>query len=240
MLMAFTSVRDCLQSRHLLLLLTTIPLSLIIAKIILYSMRAALTHTPHSKMVDSTMTLQPQDAHSNASPTAASRKAELERLWRFDWSYSGIPTFAHLWLPPKSTDDLAWFSEQGRFNHGDVFALAWEEGLIASNSSVHVGLRTRLSGPRDLADDAMQGFLPIYADEIDDIGTRGIVERLNVVGADIVEVSPAYDGPGEQTHAQCHIRSASKIHDGFHDAAPECRCDDMRLERIPDGWCCVT
>ena len=27
---------------------------------------------------------------------------------------------------------------------------------------------------------------------------RGI-ERLNVVGADVVEVSPAYDGPGEAT-----------------------------------------
>ena len=157
---------------------------------------------------------------------------------------------AHLdtWIPPKSDKDFAWFSEQGRFNHGDVFALAWEEGLIANGSSVHVGLRTRLSGPGDMEDDAMQGFMPIMADEVDEIGTKGIIEKvrkrvgdelvylsfdidvvdpglapatgtpepggftsrevirllrglegLNVVGADIVEVSPAYDGAGEQT-----------------------------------------
>ncbi|KAK7749033.1 hypothetical protein SLS53_001059 [Cytospora paraplurivora] len=157
---------------------------------------------------------------------------------------------AHLdtWIPPASADDFPWFSEQGRFNHGDVFALAWEEGLIANGSSVHVGLRTRLSGTQDLADDEMQGFVQIYSDDVDIIGTEGIIEKvkkrvgdklvylsfdidvvdpglapgtgtpevggftsrevirllrglegLNVVGADIVEVSPAYDGPGEQT-----------------------------------------
>ncbi|KAI0160795.1 arginase family-domain-containing protein [Xylariaceae sp. FL1272] len=29
---------------------------------------------------------------------------------------------AHLdtWIPPSSTSDFAWFSETGRFNHGDV------------------------------------------------------------------------------------------------------------------------
>ncbi|KAF4625632.1 hypothetical protein G7Y89_g12531 [Cudoniella acicularis] len=157
---------------------------------------------------------------------------------------------AHLdtWIPPAGPDQFPWFSEQGRFNHGDVFALAWEEGLIANGSSVHVGLRTRLSGPEDLTDDQMQGFAQIAADEVDDIGVDGIIKRikarvgsrlvylsfdidvvdpglapgtgtpevggftsrevirllrglegLNVVGADIVEVSPAYDGTGEQT-----------------------------------------
>lgn len=158
---------------------------------------------------------------------------------------------AHLdtWIPPSSAKQFPWFSEAGRFNHGDVFALAWEEGLIANGTSAHVGLRTRLSGPQDLVDDNDQGFMQIYSDDVDDIGTHGIIERvkerlgkdslvylsfdidvvdpglapgtgtpevggftsrevirllrglegLNIVGADIVEVSPAYDGPGEQT-----------------------------------------
>jgi len=158
---------------------------------------------------------------------------------------------AHLdtWIPPSSAQQFPWFSEPGRFNHGDVFALAWEEGLIANGTSAHVGLRTRLSGPEDLVDDSNQGFMQVYSDEVDDIGTHGIIERvkkrlgkdslvylsfdidvvdpglapgtgtpepsgftsrevirllrglegLNIVGADIVEVSPAYDGPGEQT-----------------------------------------
>jgi len=157
---------------------------------------------------------------------------------------------AHLdtWIPPNSDSDFAWFSDQLRFNHGDVFSLAWEEGLIANGTSVHVGLRTRLSGPTDMDDDAMQGFMPITTDDVDEIGTKGIVEKVkkrvgdglvylsfdidvvdpglapatgtpepggltsrevirllrglegfNIVGADIVEVSPAYDGAGEQT-----------------------------------------
>lgn len=116
---------------------------------------------------------------------------------------------------------------------------------------MHAGLRTRLSGPEDWDDDDNAGFLRISADDIDELGTRGIIdaildrvgrgsespvylsididvldpglcpgtgtpepagwtsreliriirglESLNVVGADIVEVSPAYDGVGEPT-----------------------------------------
>jgi agmatinase len=157
---------------------------------------------------------------------------------------------AHLdtWIPPSSASQFPWFSEQGRFNHGDVFALASEEGLLSNGSNVHVGLRTRLSGLEDYQDDSEQGFMQIAADEVDEIGTSGIVEKVkkrvgdelvylsfdidvvdpglapgtgtpevggftsrevirmlrglegvNIVGADIVEVSPSYDGPGEET-----------------------------------------
>jgi len=133
-----------------------------------------------------------------------------------------------------------------------MFWIASNEGLILNGSSVHAGLRTRLSGDdwADFADDERQGFLRITADDIDDVGgpagivklimdrigteipvylsididvldpglapgtgtpeaggwtsreliriLRGI-EGLNVVGADVVEVAPAYDGVGEQT-----------------------------------------
>lgn len=116
---------------------------------------------------------------------------------------------------------------------------------------MHAGLRTRLSGPdwSDYDDDTSQGFLRITTDDIDEIGTKGVIEaiinrigtetpvylsldidvldpglapgtgtpeaggwtsrelirilrgieRLNLVGADVVEVAPAYDGVGEQT-----------------------------------------
>jgi agmatinase len=132
-----------------------------------------------------------------------------------------------------------------------MFWIASNEGLIANGSSVHAGLRTRLSGNdwADYDDDDRQGFLRISADDIDDIGTAGIIssilerigtekrvylsididvldpglapgtgtpepggwttrelirilrgiQDLNVVGADVVEVAPAYDGLGEQT-----------------------------------------
>lgn len=158
---------------------------------------------------------------------------------------------AHLdtWSPTKYPS--AWPSAQSDFNHGSMFWIASNEGLILNGSSAHAGLRTRLSGDDwdDFVDDERQGFLRISADDIDDFGTQGItdmilerigtttpvylsldidvldpgvcpgtgtpepggwtsrevirilrgLETLNVVGADIVEVAPAYDGVGEQT-----------------------------------------
>lgn len=132
-----------------------------------------------------------------------------------------------------------------------MFWLAATEGLIANGSSVHAGLRTRLSGDNaeDNADDSQQGWIRIATDDIDDIGASGIIksildrvgtdkpvylsididvidpgmapatgtpepggwttrelirilrgiEDMNVVGADIVEVSPAYDSSAETT-----------------------------------------
>ena len=138
----------------------------------------------------------------------------------------------------------------GWFNHGSMFRLAFQEGLISKKKNVHAGLRTRLSSAGDWEEDDSQGWLRISTEDIDDIGTKGIIEKilervgedvpvylsfdidvvdpgvcpgtgtpepggwtsrevlrilrgitakLNVVGADVVEVAPAYDGVGEQT-----------------------------------------
>ncbi|KAI4246019.1 MAG: hypothetical protein L6R40_002235 [Gallowayella cf. fulva] len=154
---------------------------------------------------------------------------------------------AHLdtWHPGKYPS--VWESAQSDLNHGSMFWIASNEGLILNGSSAHAGLRTRLSGDdwEDFVDDERQGFFRISSDDIDDLGTKGIInailkrigldtptylsididvidpgtgtpepggwtsrelikiirglEELNVVGADIVEVAPAYDGTGEQT-----------------------------------------
>ncbi|KAF3933531.1 Guanidinobutyrase [Dactylellina cionopaga] len=161
---------------------------------------------------------------------------------------------AHLdtWDPTKYPN--AWMSEQSQVNHGSMFWLAqtaYDPPLIFPNTSVHAGLRTRLSGSDygDYEDDTNQGWFRIEADDIDDIGVNGVIqgildnlgkdvpvylsvdidvidpgiapgtgtpepggwttremirilrgiEGLNLVGADIVEVAPAYDGTGEQT-----------------------------------------
>ncbi|KAI3336725.1 agmatinase [Xylariaceae sp. AK1471] len=162
---------------------------------------------------------------------------------------------AHLdtWHPAKYPS--YWTTEQARFNHGSMFWLAGQEGLLSNASSgapsVHAGLRTRLSGDgfEDFEDDDRQGWIRFSADDIDDIGTAGIVrnimdtlgtqdpvylsvdidvldpafapgtgtpepggwttrelirilrgvEGLNIVGADVVEVAPAYQGTGEET-----------------------------------------
>jgi agmatinase len=163
---------------------------------------------------------------------------------------------AHLdtWHPakyPSSWVDQEDTDAQSFFNHGSMFWIASTEGLIANGSSIHAGLRTRLSGTddEDYDDDTQQGWERISTDDIDEIGAQGIVdrimsrvgiempvylsididvidpglapgtgtpepggwstrelirilrgiERLNVVGADVVEVSPAYDGATEAT-----------------------------------------
>lgn len=135
-----------------------------------------------------------------------------------------------------------------------MFWMAGNEGLLSNASSqpsVHAGLRTRLSGTdfTDHDDDTAQNWVRIAADDIDEIGTAGIVksimetlgtedpvylsididvldpafapgtgtpepggwttrelirilrgiEGLNLVGADVVEVSPAYQNAGEET-----------------------------------------
>lgn len=161
---------------------------------------------------------------------------------------------AHLdtWHPGKYPS--AWFESPGAqsdFTHGSMFWIASQEGLILNDTSVHAGLRTRLSGSGfdDYDDDTRQGFLRIETDDIDTLGPQGIVdlilerigtetpvylsvdidvldpgiapgtgtpepggwtsrelirilrgvEGLNVIGADVVEVSPGYDDRGEGT-----------------------------------------
>ncbi|GAB7348408.1 hypothetical protein MBLNU459_g6841t1 [Dothideomycetes sp. NU459] len=186
--------------------------------------------------------------HSIALPALRALKAKHGKpmaVVHFDahldtWHPSKYPSY---WL------DLDDPHTQSFFTHGNMFWMAATEGLIANGSSVHAGLRTRLSDPGDYDNDDQQGFLRISTDDIDDLGAKGIVdailarvpedypvylsididvidpglapgtgtpepggwttrelirilrgiEGLNVVGADIVEVSPAYDGATEAT-----------------------------------------
>ncbi|KAL1893149.1 hypothetical protein Sste5346_006581 [Sporothrix stenoceras] len=163
---------------------------------------------------------------------------------------------AHLdtWHPEKYPS--AWPSEQSRYNHGSMFWVAGQEGLLTNSTgapSVHAGLRTRLTGDdfADYYDDDRQNWVRLSADDLDDMGgpravlaaileaigdnddpvylsvdidvldpafapgtgtpepggwtTRELIrilrglEGLNIVGADVVEVAPAYQGPGEET-----------------------------------------
>ncbi|SDS89965.1 agmatinase [Actinoplanes derwentensis] len=126
--------------------------------------------------------------------------------------------------------------------HGTPFRRASEEGLIDTSGCLHVGTRGPLYSSSDLAEDKELGFHVVPSVEIDDLGARGIAERirdrvqdrpvylsididvldpafapgtgtpeaggmtsrellavlrsfgtLNLVGADVVEVAPAYD-----------------------------------------------
>jgi agmatinase len=126
--------------------------------------------------------------------------------------------------------------------HGSFLRRAAEERLFSEDASMHVGIRGPLYDRHDLTADAELGFRTVHCREIDEIGIKGVVERirqrvgdrrvylsididvldpanapgtgtpelgglssrellaivqglsgLNLMGADVVEVSPPYD-----------------------------------------------
>ncbi|ORY26994.1 arginase family-domain-containing protein [Naematelia encephala] len=131
----------------------------------------------------------------------------------------------------------------GTLTHGDYFYFAWKEGLM-SETNIHAGIRANCDIPSDLE----TNFTTVLADEIEDIGWKGVIQRikdrvgtnpvyltididtldpafapatgtpeiggwtsremikilhglkdLKIVGADVVEVAPAYDDQAETT-----------------------------------------
>ncbi|KAK4687893.1 agmatinase, partial [Tremellales sp. Uapishka_1] len=124
----------------------------------------------------------------------------------------------------------------GTLTHGDYFYFAWKEGLM-SETNIHAGIRANCDMPSDIE----TNFTTVLADEIEDIGWKGVIKRikervgtnpvyltididtldpafaasgwtsremikilhglkdLKIVGADVVEVAPAYDDQAETT-----------------------------------------
>jgi agmatinase len=92
------------------------------------------------------------------------------------------------------------------YTHGTPFRRAAEEGLLDPAGCLHVGIRGPLYTARDLVADAELGFQVVHARELDDLGARGVVERLRdrvgerplYVSVDIDVLDPAF-APGTGT-----------------------------------------
>lgn len=69
-------------------------------------------------------------------------------------------------------------TEQSKITHGSFFWKAGEEGLISNTSSIHAGIRTRLSDEEDLAYDEQVGFKLLTTEDIDDLGAHGIAKAI--------------------------------------------------------------
>ncbi|KAK7689088.1 hypothetical protein QCA50_007779 [Cerrena zonata] len=151
---------------------------------------------------------------------------------------------------PRPAEDSPWLpGEEMPVSHGNYFYYAHKEGLLGpDNSNIHVGIRGALNSWDDYDDDYEVGFIISHADELEDIGWKGVVQKirdtvgdnpvyitvdidvidpgmapatgtpeiggittreikkilqglsgLKIVGADIVEVAPAYDTQDEIT-----------------------------------------
>lgn len=140
------------------------------------------------------------------------------------------------------------------YTHGTPFRRAFEEGLLATDACLHVGIRGPLYSTEDLTEDQKMNFDVVHTVDIDELKPAGVAKRirdrvggnplyisididvldpafapgtgtpeaggftsremitilrnlvgLNLVGADIVEVAPAYD------HAQITGISAAHL-----------------------------
>ena len=92
------------------------------------------------------------------------------------------------------------------YTHGTPFRRAAEEGLLDRSGCLHVGTRGPLYSERDVVDDRDLGFRVVGSVEMDDIGARGVLERIRervedrpvYVSVDIDVLDPAF-APGTGT-----------------------------------------
>jgi agmatinase len=92
------------------------------------------------------------------------------------------------------------------YTHGTPFRRASEEGVLDPTGCVHVGIRGPLYTHHDLVDDGVLGFQVVRAEETEEIGWRGLAERVRrrvgdrpvYVSVDIDVLDPAF-APGTGT-----------------------------------------
>lgn len=65
-----------------------------------------------------------------------------------------------------------------KYVHGTPFRRAHEEGLLISNRSVHVGIRSSVYSPEDFTMDASMGFMTVHCADFDREGVEAIAQRL--------------------------------------------------------------
>ncbi|MGW1679166.1 agmatinase [Saccharopolyspora sp. NPDC002376] len=103
--------------------------------------------------------------------------------------------------------------------HGTVFRRAFEEGLLAEEKSIHVGIRGPIYDRLDLVDDASFGFRVIRAGDLDTLGIDGAVDAVRrrvgdtpvYLSIDIDVLDPAF-APGTGTPEMGGLSSRELLH----------------------------
>jgi len=109
----------------------------------------------------------------------------------------------------------SYFEE--KLTHGTPFKRVFEDDLIDVGRSIHVGIRGTVTHKDDVDNDKKLGFDTIYCHETEDLGIRGIINKIkNRVGEnkvyislDIDVVDPAF-APGTGT-PECGGYSSAQI-----------------------------
>jgi len=91
---------------------------------------------------------------------------------------------------PRAWGDSPWLpGEEVPVSHGSYFWYAHNEGLLApNNSNIHVGIRGALSSWDDYENDYEVGFVISHADDLEEVGWRGVVKKIR----DTVGDNPVY------------------------------------------------
>jgi agmatinase len=103
--------------------------------------------------------------------------------------------------------------------HGTVFRRAFEEGLLAEDKSIHVGIRGPVYDRLDLVDDASFGFRIIRAGDLDFLGVEGAADQIRqrvgdapvYLSIDIDVLDPAF-APGTGTPEMGGLNSRELLH----------------------------
>jgi agmatinase len=103
--------------------------------------------------------------------------------------------------------------------HGTVFRRAFEEGLLAEDKSIHIGIRGPIYDKMDLVDDASFGFRIIRAGDLDFLGIEGAAEQIRqrvgdapvYISIDIDVLDPAF-APGTGTPEMGGLNSRELLH----------------------------
>ena len=104
-------------------------------------------------------------------------------------------------------------------HHGAPFRLAFEEGLLDPEASIHVGIRGSVYGPGDNEQDDATGFQRVRASEFIGTGLDGIVEQIRArvgerpmyVSVDIDVLDPAF-APGTGTPEPGGLQTRELLH----------------------------
>jgi len=93
---------------------------------------------------------------------------------------------------PREMPDGPWLpGEEMPVSHGNYFWYAHKEGLLGlNNSNIHVGIRGALNSWEDYDNDFEVGFVISHAEDIEEIGWKGVVQKIrDVVGDNLVYIS---------------------------------------------------
>jgi len=93
-----------------------------------------------------------------------------------------------------------------KYTHGTPFRNVINEKLIDVDSSIHVGIRGSINSKNDIENDAELGYKIIKCNEIEEIGIKGVIEKIKnrvkdklcYISIDIDVLDPAF-APGTGT-----------------------------------------